>query len=323
MNKVPDKNFILKAYNNIKDYIHRTPILTSDYFTKLIGAKNVYFKCENFQKTGSFKIRGAINAVSMHLDNNPNLSKLGFITHSSGNHAGALAYAGKILGIPITVVMPNNSQRAKIEAVKTYGGEIIFCEPDQASREKTTMKIIEETDRKLVHPYDDYMIIAGQATVLYEILQDIDDIDYVICPVGGGGLLSGSLLGAHYFSKKQFKIIAGEPELAKDAYLSFKSQKLFKALPPLTVADGLRTGVGVKNFEIIKKYLDDIILVEEEEIIKSMFKVFERMKLVVEPSSATAVAATLKEKERFKNKNVVIILSGGNVDLKDLPFNYI
>ena len=323
MNTIPDKNFILKAYHNIKNYIHRTPILTSDYFTKLVGAKNIYFKCENVQKTGSFKFRGAINAVSMHLDNDPTLSKRGFITHSSGNHAGALASVGKILGVPTIVVMPNNSQRVKIEAVKSYGAEIIFCEPDLTSREKTTAKIIEERDMKLIHPYDDYLTIAGQSTVMYEILYDIDDIDYVIAPVGGGGLLCGCLLGAKYFGKSDLKVIAAEPELAKDAYLSFKNKTLYKPFPPLTVADGLRTGLGVRNFEIMLKFLDDIILVDEDEIIKSMLKVFERMKLVIEPSSATAVAAVLKEKERFKNKNVAIILSGGNVDLQDLPFKNI
>ena len=323
MNVIPDKNFILKVYHNIKNYIHRTPVLTSDYFTKFIGAKNVYFKCENVQKTGSFKIRGAINAVSMHLDDDPTLSKRGFITHSSGNHAGALAYAGKILGIPITVVMPKDSKKAKIDAVKSYGGEIIYCEPDLASRESTTNRIIKEREMKLIHPYDDYLIIAGQSTVIYELLYDIDDIDYVVSPVGGGGLLSGSLLSSQYFAKGKLKVIAGEPELAKDAFLSFKNNRLFKPLPPITVADGLRTGLGERNFDIVQKYLHDIILVEEDEIIKAMFKIFERMKLVVEPSSATAVAAVIKEKERFKDKNVAIILSGGNVDLQDLPFKNI
>ena len=323
MINIPDKNFILKAYHNIKNYIHRTPILTSDYFTKFVGAKNVYFKCENVQKTGSFKIRGAINAVIMNLDKDPTLSKRGFITHSSGNHAGALAYAGQILGIPITVVMPNNSQRVKIDAVRSYGAEIVFCEPDQASREETTAKIIKEKDMQLIHPYDDYLVIAGQSTVVYEILYDIDEIDYVVCPVGGGGLLAGCLLGAQHFSKGNVKVIAGEPELAKDAYLSFKSNKLEKAFPPITIADGLRTGLGVKNFEIMQTNLEDIILVEEEEIIKAMMKIFERMKLVVEPSAATALAAVLKEKDRFKNKNVAIILSGGNVDLQNLPFKNI
>lgn len=319
MQSIPDKNTILKTYHIIKNYIHRTPVLTSDYFSKIIGAKNVYFKCENVQKTGSFKIRGAMSAVSLHLDQDPSLSKRGFITHSSGNHAGAMAYAGQILGVPITLVMPNNSVRLKVEAVKSYGGEIVFCEPNQASREETTHKIIQEKNINLIHPYDDYLIIAGQATVVYELLNDVNDLDYVIVPVGGGGLLSGTLLGAKYFANN-LKVIAAEPELAKDAYLSLKSKKIFQPLPPLTIADGLRTGLGKKNFEIIMRYLNDIILVEEDEIIKSMFKVFERMKLVIEPSSATALAAAIKNKERFKNKNVGIIITGGNVDLQNLPF---
>lgn len=319
MNAIPDKNLILKFYHNIKNYIHRTPVLTSEYFTKLIGAKAVYFKCENVQKTGSFKVRGAVNALSFHLDEDPTLAKYGFVTHSSGNHAGALAYAGKILGTPITVVMPNNSLKSKIEAAKNYDAEVFFCDPDQESREKTTQKIVDEKKMKLVHPYDDYLIIGGQATLLYEVLYDFDDVDYVVAPIGGGGLISGCILSAKYFSKKA-KVIGAEPVLAKDAYLSLKTKKLTRALPPLTVADGLRTGLGVKNFDLMQKYLQDIILVEEDEILKAMLKTFERMKLVVEPSAAVSLAAVIKEKEIFKNKNVLIVFSGGNVDLLRLPF---
>ena len=324
MQKLPDATALYNIYHSIKHFIHKTPLITSDTFARLTETKNLYFKCENFQKTGSFKLRGAIYALQTYITQNmrmnQTLDNLEIITHSSGNHASALSYAGKLFGVKIRVVMPSNGPRAKQDAVRTYGGEITLCEPTQKARELTTELLMSRRPMQLVHSSDNYLIIGGQSTVAYEVFKEIGDLDYILTPLGGGGLLAGTCLSAVNFSPRT-KVIGVEPSLANDAYLSFKSGKIHPPLPSLTIADGLRVGVGVRNFEIMKKHLDDIITVDEEEIMRAMYLIWERMKIVVEPSSATTLAALLKHRRMFRNKNVALVLSGGNVDLKNLPFS--
>ena len=324
MHKIPDATSIYNIYSSIKHLIHKTPLITSDTFSHLTETKNLYFKCENFQKTGSFKLRGAIYALQAYIARtmrmNNTLDNLEIITHSSGNHASALSYAGKLFGVKIRVVMPSNGPTAKQEAVRAYGGEITLCEPTQRAREQTTELLMAKKPMQLIHSSDNYLIIGGQTTVAYEVFKEIGDLDYIITPLGGGGLLAGTCLSAAYFSPRT-KVIGVEPSLAMDAYISMKTGMIYPPLPPLTIADGLRIGVGVRNFEIMKKHLHDIITVDDEEIMRAMFLIWERMKIVVEPSSATTLAALLKNRRMFKNKNVALVLSGGNVDLRNLPFS--
>lgn len=277
---------------------------------------NLYFKCENFQKVGAFKSRGAVNAVfSLKED----VVSKGVGTHSSGNHAQALARAAKLRNVPAYIVMPENAPQVKVDAVRQYNGIITFCKPTLQSREDTLAKVIEETGAVEVHPYDNYKVIEGQASCAMELIETVDKLDSILCPVGGGGLLSGTALSAHYFGD-QVDVIACEPDGADDAYRSFKSGILIPSENPLTIADGLLTSVGERNFPIIQKFVNDIVTVSEEAIVKAMWLIFERMKIVIEPSSAVPFAAILENKVDVKGKHIGIILSGGNVDLKKLPF---
>lgn len=306
------KKNIQEAHERIKPFIHQTPVLTSATLNQFSGAE-LFFKCENFQKIGAFKIRGGMNAsLSLPKDQLQN----GLATHSSGNHAQAIAYAARELGTKAFIVMPENSPRVKVDAVKGYGAEITFCENNQQARETTLQSIVEKTGAAFIHPYNDERVITGQATCAKELLETVPDLNLIVAPVGGGGLLSGTSLSAHYFSSA--KVYAAEPEGAADAVLSFRSGKIETAPFVKTVADGLLTKLGDKTFPIIQQYVTDILTVSDEEIIASMKLVYERMKIVIEPSSATTLAAVLKNKDVFAGKKVGIIFSGGNVDLKKL-----
>lgn len=309
------KSDLVNCHKRITPYIHRTPVLTSQILNKLSGA-DLYFKCENFQKIGAFKMRGAANAI---LQLSEEQRKNGVVTHSSGNFAQALALAAQNLGVKAYIVMPSNATMVKKEAVKGYGGEIIECEPTLAARESTAKNIEKSKGAIFIHPFDNLDVILGQGTACIELLEEHPDLDAVFAPIGGGGLIAGTALAAHFFSEK-CKTFGGEPNEVDDAYRSLQSGKIERNLTINTIADGLRTHIGELNFPIIRKHVDSIIRVTEDEIIEAMKLIWERMKIIVEPSSAVAFAALLKEKEKFRNKKVGIILSGGNVDLTDLPF---
>jgi len=304
------KAAIEAAANRIAPYIHNTPIMTCKSINELYGL-DLYFKCENFQKIGAFKIRGGMNA-SLQLTKEQ-LEK-GVATHSSGNHAQALAFAAKMLGIKAYIVMPESSPQVKVNAVKGYGAEVTICASNQAARESTLEAIVERTGATFIHPYDNDEVITGQATCVKEIIDAIPDIEIVVTPVGGGGLLSGTCLGAHYF-KPGLKVYAGEPEGAADAVLSIQSGKVEKAPFVNTIADGLMTTLSERTLEIIKVHVTDILLVSEDEIKAALRLVYERMKIIIEPSCAVPLAAVLKNADLFKGKKVGIILTGGNVDL--------
>ena len=304
------KASIEAAAIRIAPYIHNTPIMTCKSINELYGL-DLYFKCENFQKIGAFKIRGGMNA-SLQLTK-AQLEK-GVATHSSGNHAQALAFASKMLGIKAYIVMPESSPQVKVNAVKGYGAEVTICASNQAARESTLEAIVERTGATFIHPYDNDEVITGQATCVKEIIEAIPAIDIVVTPVGGGGLLSGTCLGAHYF-KPGLKVYAGEPEGAADAVLSIQSGKVEKAPFVNTIADGLMTTLSERTLEIIKAHVTDIILVSEDEIKAALRLVYERMKIIIEPSCAVPLAAVLKHADLFKGKKVSIILTGGNVDL--------
>ena len=308
---------IINAQRRIKNLIHNTPILSSESLNKISGA-NIYFKCENFQKIGAFKMRGALNAVMLHSSKE---IKKGFVTHSSGNHAQAVALSSKIMKSKAYIVMPNNAPKIKIDAVKGYGAEITFCANNENARKESCEKLIKKTGANFIHPYDNDSVIVGQATCSKEIY-DISptlNLDYILCPVGGGGLASGTILSTKFFSPKT-KVILAEPKNASDAYRSFIEKKLIPVKDPKTIADGLLTSLSEKTFNIIVKGAEKIITVSEDEIIFAMKLIWERMKIICEPSCAVPLAAVLKMKQVFKNKNVGIILTGGNVDLKNLPF---
>lgn len=306
---------ILAAHKRIESFVHQTPVLSSTHINSLVEAK-LFFKCENFQKIGAFKIRGALNAV-MQLSEDER-SK-GLVTHSSGNHAQAVALAAKINKIKSSIVMPQTAPQVKIDAVRDYGAEIIFCEPNQASREASVKEEQQKTGAVFIHPYNNYHIMEGQATAALELIKKHDDLDYLVAPVGGGGLLSGTALSANYFSPST-KVIGAEPEGADDAQRSLRKGKLLEQNSPNTIADGLLTGLGDKTFAVIREHVDQILTANDEEIIAAMKLIYERMKIIIEPSSAVTLAVILKNKGLFKNKKVGIILSGGNVDLKKLPF---
>jgi len=304
------KASIEAAAIRIAPYIHNTPIMTCESINALSGL-DLYFKCENFQKIGAFKIRGGMNA-SLQLTKEQ-LEK-GVATHSSGNHAQALAFAAKMLGIKAYIVMPESSPQVKVNAVKGYGAEVTICASNQAARESTLQAIVDQTGATFIHPYDNDEVITGQATCVKEIIEAIPDIDIVVTPVGGGGLLSGTCLGAHYF-KPGLKVYAGEPEGAADAVLSIQSGKVEKAPFVNTIADGLLTTLSERTLEIIQAHVADILLVSEDEIKAALRLVYERMKIIIEPSCAVPLAAVLKNAHLFKDKKVGIILTGGNVDL--------
>jgi threonine dehydratase len=297
------------AHERIKPYVHRTPIMTSEAIDEIAGC-SIFFKCENFQKIGAFKARGAMNAA---LQLTPEQRAKGIATHSSGNHAQAIARAAKILGIPSYIVMPNTAPEIKKKGVRGYGGQIFECENNLNSREATLADVIAKTGASEIHPFNNYQVIAGQATAAKELIEDTPQLDFLLAPVGGGGLLSGTLLSAKYFSPST-KVIAGEPAGADDAFRSLQSGKI-EPSQSNTIADGLLTTLGDKTFPIIRDNVEKIITVTEDEIIAAMRLIWERMKIVCEPSCAVPLAATLKEPSVFKGKKVGIILSGGNVDL--------
>lgn len=315
LERIPTRQDIAETYEAIHDMIHFTPVMTSESLDTMTGAE-LFFKCENFQKVGAFKMRGASSAaVRLTAEQ---LEK-GIATHSSGNHAQAVARAAQILGVPAYIVMPENAPSIKKAATAGYGAEIIFCESTIEARESTLKSVIEKTGATFIHPYDNYDVIAGQATCAYELLQSVEELDVIIAPVGGGGLISGTALSTRYWSPST-KVIAAEPKLVDDAWRSFYSGKIEGNERIDTIADGLRTNLGVRNFDIIRKHVDDVLTVSEEAIVEAMQLVWERMKIIIEPSCAVPVAVVLQNKDRFVGEKVGIILTGGNVDLKKLPF---
>ena len=310
MNRIPTAADIEQAHERIKVYIHRTPVMTSNSLDELAGCQ-VYFKCENFQKVGAFKARGAMNAV---LSLSREERAKGVATHSSGNHAQALARAAKIMGVKAYIVMPRTSPDIKKRGVKSYGGEIFECEPTLASRESTLSDVIKRTGAVEIHPFNNYDVIAGQATAAKELIEEVSDLDFIIAPVGGGGLLSGTALTAKYFSPSTV-VIAGEPELADDTYRSLQSGEIEPPSPQTSIADGLLTSLGDKTFPVILEHVKEVITVSDPEIMAAMRLIWERLKIIAEPSGAVPFAALMKNKSEFQNKKVGIIITGGNVDL--------
>ena len=312
---IPSKEEFMQVCDRVKPYVHKTPVLTSSFLNEISGA-SLFFKCENFQKMGAFKMRGAINAILQLSDEQ---KKAGVVTHSSGNFAQALSLAAQNLGVKAYIVMPENAPNVKKEAVSSYGGNITESKSTLEARENAANNIVLEKGATFIHPSNNREVILGQGTAAAELFNNFPNLDYIISPVGGGGLIAGTALAAHYLSKK-CKVLGGEPFGADDAFRSFQSGKIEENIEINTVADGLRTQLGDQNFPIIKKYVSEIIRVEEEEIITALRYIWERMKIVVEPSSAVALASVLRKKEKFRNKKIGIILSGGNVDLSNLPF---
>jgi len=313
---VPKFKDIQQAHSRIERFVHHTQILTSESINDIIGAR-IFFKCENFQKVGAFKYRGATNAI---LSLNEKEAMKGVATHSSGNHAAALALAARKNGISCYVAMPHTAPKVKIEAVRNYGAEITFCEPTLQSREETLTVILKQTGAAFIHPFDNYQVICGQGTAAKEFLEDEPGLDALLVPVGGGGLLSGSVIAAKSINPG-IKVFGCEPANANDAYRSFKSGKIFPSVNPVTVADGLLTSLSELTFKIIHSMVDDIFTVSEEDILLAMRLIWERMKIIIEPSSAVAMAVLIENQKLFSGKNIGIILSGGNVDLSNLPFH--
>lgn len=313
--KMPEFEDIKKAHELIKPYVHRTPVLSSKSINGITGG-NLFFKCENLQKVGAFKFRGACNAV-FSLNNDQVLK--GVCTHSSGNHAAALALAARLRKIPAFVVMPDNAPDIKKKAVESYGARITFCQPTLESRESTLAEIMGKTGAKEIHPYNNFQVICGQGTAAKELIEDHGSFDIIMCPIGGGGLLSGTSISVRAMLP-ECQVIAAEPEGADDAYRSFHSKTLIPSVNPKTIADGLLTSVGELNFRIIQRKTDEIVTVSERGIVRAMRMVWERMKIIIEPSSAVPLAAILENKVDVNGKKVGIILSGGNVDLGNLPF---
>jgi threonine dehydratase len=310
MSRLIDFAYIEKAYQRISGIANNTPIMTSRALDELASA-SVFLKCENFQRTGSFKFRGVYNTLSLLP---PEERKVGVIAQSSGNHAQALALCARLFEIPCVVVMPSNSSQVKIDAAKGYGAKIIMCEPTLEARVKTTQELIRNIGYTLIHPYNNDNVIAGAGTAAYELISEVKGLDYIFCPIGGGGLISGTSIAAKGLLS-EVKVMGVEPELANDAYISFTSGKLVPNVNTETVADGLRTSLSKRTFNIIRSYVDEIVLVSENEIIEAMRFLWERMKLVVEPSGAVSLAGLLSGKADIKGRRVGAILSGGNVDL--------
>lgn len=313
--EIPEAKTIKDAAKRIASYIHRTPVLTSASINAILQT-NIYFKCENFQKVGAFKYRGATNAVQQLSESQ---LQFGVATHSSGNHAQALALAAKIKNINAYIVMPENAPKSKKDAVIGYGANVIECAPTLEARESTTEKVLQDKNAYFIHPYNDYNIIAGQATCALELFDEVPNLDFLLSPVGGGGLLSGSALAAYYFSPNT-KTIGTEPSGADDAFRSLQEGKIIPSTNPKTIADGLLTSLGSKTFPIIQQHVKEILTVEESSIIEAMKLIWQRMKIVIEPSAAVPLAAVMQNQNLFTGKNVGIILSGGNVDLNKLPF---
>mgnify|MGYP006282767517 CR=1 FL=1 len=312
---IPQYSDIIEAHRRIQHQINRTPVFTSSILNEMLGAE-LFFKCENFQKTGSFKFRGASNAV-LQLDDSQAQNGVG--THSSGNHAAALSLAAKMQGLDAYIVMPKNANPTKIKAVEHYQAHITYCESTLDSREETFKEIERLTKAQFVHPSSDYDVICGQGTATLELLEEHPDLDAVIAPVGGGGLMSGTAIAAKGHNK-DIRIYGAEPEMADDAYRSFKQGFLIPVDRPNTIADGLLTSLSPLTFKIIKEHLYDMITTREETIVLAMKHIWERMKLVAEPSAAVGLAAIMDNRFVFKSKKIGVILSGGNVDLTNLPF---
>lgn len=312
---IPTKQEVEEAFERVKSYVHNTPVLKSSYING-ISESEIFFKCENFQKMGAFKMRGATNAI---LQLSEAQKKDGVVTHSSGNFAQALSLAARNLGVKAYIVMPENAPQVKKDAVISYGGIITESESTAIARENEAERIQNETGATFIHPSNDINVILGNATAAVELIQSHPELDYIFTPVGGGGLIAGTSLAVNYFGNN-CKTIGAEPFEVDDAFRSLKSGKIEFNKTTNTIADGLKTFLGDVNFPVIKEFVSEIIRVEEAEIISAMKLIWERMKIIVEPSSAVALAALLREKERFKNKKIGIIISGGNVDLKKLPF---
>ena len=311
---IPTFDDVLAAEKRIAPYVHNTPVLTSSYLNQLCGAE-LFFKCENLQKVGAFKARGACNAV-FGLDDTT--AAKGVASHSSGNHAAALGYAAARRGISATVVMPRTAPETKKAAVRSYGGRIVECEPTQAAREALLAQIVSETGADPVHPYDDRRVIAGQATCALELQREIADLDAVVAPIGGGGLISGTCLTLSQLSP-QTRIFAAEPESADDAYRSLQAGEIVLRDGQHSIADGLNTNLKPRTWHFVSNYVEDILLVSEAEILAAMYLTWQRMKIIIEPSSAVSLAAILKHRERFQGLRVGVIITGGNVELQACP----
>lgn len=312
---IPTFQDMLDAHERIKPYIHRTPVLTSSYFNELTGAE-LFFKCENFQKAGAFKVRGASNAVFGLSEAD---AARGVCTHSSGNHALSLSYAAGRRGIPCHVVMPRTAPEAKKAAVRGYGGIITECEPSTSSREAVFAEVQARTGGDFVHPYNDARVIAGQGTCSREFMEQVDGLDMMVAPIGGGGMISGTCLTLSHIAP-DVEIIAAEPEQADDAYRSFKAGHIIADDAPVTIADGLKVPLKERTWHFVSNHVTDILTASEQEIIDAMKLTWQRMKIVMEPSCAVPLAVILKNKERFAGKRVGVIVTGGNVDLDSLPW---
>lgn len=312
---LPVYDDVLAAHERIRPHVHRTPVLTSTYMNDLTGAE-LFFKCENFQKAGAFKVRGACNAVFGLSDEQ---AALGVATHSSGNHALSLSYAAGRRGIPCNVVMPRTAPEAKKAAVRGYGGIITECEPSTTSREAVFAEVEKETGAEFVHPYNDPRVIAGQGTCSKEMVEDIADLDAVIAPIGGGGMVSGSCLTLSNIAP-HIEIYAAEPEQADDAYRSFKAGHIIADDAPVTIADGLKVPLKERTWHFVSNFVTDILTASEQEIIDAMKLTWQRMKIVMEPSCAVPLATIIKNRQVFAGKRVGVIVTGGNVDLDKLPW---
>ncbi|MCF6320513.1 MAG: pyridoxal-phosphate dependent enzyme [Rhizobiaceae bacterium] len=312
---IPTFDDMLAARERIKPHVHKTPVLTSTYFNTLTGAE-LFFKCENFQKAGVFKARGASNAV---FGLNDEQAAKGVATHSSGNHGLSISYASGRRGIPATVVMPRTAPEAKKDAVRGYGATVVECEPSTSSREAVFAEVVAKSGADFIHPYNDPRVIAGQGTCSLELHEEVGPLDAVIAPIGGGGMVSGTCLTLSNVAPDT-KIYAAEPKNADDAYRSFKAGHIIADDAPVTVADGLKVPLKDLTWHFVSNHVTDILLAEEQEIIDAMYIIWQRMKIVVEPSSAVTLATILKNKELFSGKRVGVILTGGNVDLKKLPW---
>lgn len=310
-----DKQHLIDCHERIKPFIHNTPVLTSRLINEMADA-HLFFKCENFQRMGAFKMRGAANAIMQLSDEQ---KQNGVVTHSSGNFAQALSLSAQSLGVTAYIVMPDSAPQVKKDAVKGYGGVLVECESTLEARERTSQEIVEKHGATFIHPSNDDHVILGQGTACKELLELHPNLDYVVTPVGGGGLIAGTALAAHYFGNK-CKTVGGEPFEVDDAYRSLQSGQIETNSTTNTIADGLKTQLGDRNFPIIQKHVEEIIRVTEDEIIQSMRLLWERLKIVCEPSCAVALAAVFREKEKFKAQEIGIIISGGNVDLSRLPF---
>lgn len=312
---LPALKDIQAAHSRIRPFIHFTPVLTSQQLNRMFDCE-LFFKCENLQRVGAFKFRGATNAV---LQLSETEKQRGVVTHSSGNHAAALSLAASMNGVKAHIVMPETAPEVKKKAVASYGAEITFCKPTLQAREETTRIIMEKTGATLIHPYDNFNVICGQGTAALELLSDKPDLDFVIAPVGGGGLMSGTSTCVRGIDSK-IQVIGAEPLNANDAWQSFNSGKLVPSVNPLTVADGLLTSLSELTFRIIQNNVDQILTASEESIISCMLLVWERMKIIIEPSSATVLAVIKENPGIFRGKKAGLIISGGNVDFRKLPF---